>query len=75
MFNDIKDVDKYFSTGFMDFVLLYKPLTLNDFYDKLESFSKIQDKQFQMIYDQDNQEEKKQSGEFIDFKLHQQATG
>lgn len=41
IFSEIKEVDKYFSNGFLNFVLLYKPKTLNDFYDKLESFAKI----------------------------------
>ena len=43
VFNEIKDVDKYFSNGFYSFLVMYKPVSLNDLYDKLEGFSKIQE--------------------------------
>ena len=43
IFNEMKEVDRYFSQGFTHFLIVYKPVTLNDLYDKLDSFSKIQD--------------------------------
>lgn len=45
VFSEMRDVDRYFTQGFTTFLLVYKPVSLNDLTDKLEAFSKVQDKQ------------------------------
>lgn len=53
IFNELKEVDRYFSQGFTHFLMIYKPISLNDLYDKLASFGKIQDSQFEIMFSSD----------------------
>ena len=48
IFQELVDVDKYFSKDFEDFIIFYRPISLNDIDEKLKMFSLIQTYQIEL---------------------------
>ena len=49
IFKEMREVDKFVSPGFITFITSYRPTSFTDIIDKLEIFSRVQNKQVERL--------------------------
>lgn len=49
IFSQLKEIDKLFCQGFIDFLIKFKPSTINDLTDRFAKFAKNQNRQLEEI--------------------------